>query len=76
VLREPALSGPFIPRPRAAAGPTMTTPGDRTLNLPADIGDSTSAATLGVAAHEAGHAAQHARRHWPTQVRQTLVPAP
>jgi Zn-dependent membrane protease YugP len=34
-----------------------------------------SLAALGVAAHEAGHALQHAAAYFPMQVRQTLVPA-
>src|SRR3712207_1612300 len=50
-------------------------PRSRTLNLSADVGGAASVAALGVAAHEAGHAIQHARNYWPMQVRQTLVPA-
>ncbi|MEA2226700.1 MAG: uncharacterized protein QOF04_330 [Solirubrobacteraceae bacterium] len=50
-------------------------PRSRTLNLSADVGQAASVAALGVAAHEAGHAIQHARGYWPMQVRQTLVPA-
>ncbi len=50
-------------------------PRNRTLNLSADVGRASSLAALGVAAHEAGHAIQDARRYWPMRVRQTLVPA-
>jgi uncharacterized protein len=50
-------------------------PRSRTLNLSQDVGAASSVAALGVAAHEAGHAIQHARGYWPMQVRQTLVPA-
>lgn len=50
-------------------------PRTRTLNLSGDVGGSASIAALGVAAHEAGHAIQHANAYWPMRVRQTLVPA-
>src|ERR1700742_4708091 len=50
-------------------------PRNRTLNLSADVGGAASLAALGVAAHEAGHAVQDARRYLPMRIRQTLVPA-
>jgi uncharacterized protein len=50
-------------------------PRSRTLNLSADVGGASSLAALGVAAHEAGHAIQDARRYAPMRVRQALVPA-
>jgi uncharacterized protein len=50
-------------------------PRNRTLNLSADVGGASSLAALGVAAHEAGHAVQDARRYVPMRIRQTLVPA-
>lgn len=50
-------------------------PRNRTLNLSADVGQASSIAALGVAAHEAGHAVQDANHYWPMRVRQTLVPA-
>jgi uncharacterized protein len=50
-------------------------PRSRTLNLSADVGQASSVAAMGVAAHEAGHAVQDARHYWPMRVRQTLVPA-
>jgi uncharacterized protein len=50
-------------------------PRNRTLNLSADVGATSSIAAMGVAAHEAGHAVQDARHYWPMRVRQTLVPA-
>ena len=49
-------------------------PRNRTLNLSRDVGQSSSLAALGVAAHEAGHAIQDARRYTPMRIRQTLVP--
>jgi Zn-dependent membrane protease YugP len=50
-------------------------PRSRTLNLSADVGNASSLAALGVAAHEAGHAIQDARDYKPMRIRQTLVPA-
>ena len=49
-------------------------PRSRTLNLSRDVGNATSLAALGVAAHEAGHAIQDARGYFPMKIRQTLVP--
>jgi uncharacterized protein len=74
VLRASGLGGVSI-RPVAGRLSDHYDPRNRTLNLSADVGDSTSVAALGVAAHEAGHALQHAQGYWPMQVRQTLVPA-
>ena len=50
-------------------------PRNKTLNLSADVGNASSLAALGVAAHEAGHAVQDARGYRPMRIRQTLVPA-
>lgn len=50
-------------------------PRSRTLNLSPDVLGASSVAALGVAAHEAGHAIQHARGYRPMRIRQTLVPA-
>ena len=50
-------------------------PRSRTLNLSTDVGQASSLAALGVAAHEAGHAIQDARHYAPMRIRQTLVPA-
>jgi Zn-dependent membrane protease YugP len=50
-------------------------PRSRTLNLSADVGGASSLAALGVAAHEAGHAIQDAKRYAPMRIRQALVPA-
>ena len=49
-------------------------PRNRTLNLSEDVGQASSLAALGVAAHEAGHAVQDARGYRPMRIRQTLVP--
>jgi uncharacterized protein len=50
-------------------------PRTRTLNLSRDVGEASSIAALGVAAHEAGHAIQDAKGYRPMRIRQTLVPA-
>jgi Zn-dependent membrane protease YugP len=49
-------------------------PRSRTLRLSPDNFWGRSVAAAGISAHEAGHAIQHARRFWPMQVRQRLVP--
>lgn len=50
-------------------------PTHRKLRLSPNVYDSTSVAAVGVAAHEVGHAIQHAREYWPMQVRSFLAPA-
>jgi Zn-dependent membrane protease YugP len=50
-------------------------PRNRTLRLSPDVYNGTSVASAGVAAHEVGHALQHAARYWPLQVRSYLAPA-
>lgn len=50
-------------------------PRNRTLNLSAEVGQASTIAALGVAAHEAGHAIQDSAGYWPMKFRQTLVPA-
>lgn len=49
-------------------------PRSRTLSLSPEVGNSNSLASLGVAAHEAGHAMQHAAGYVPFKFRSTLVP--
>jgi Zn-dependent membrane protease YugP len=50
-------------------------PRDRTLRLSPQVSDSQSVAALGVAAHECGHAVQHAQGYQLLQLRTALVPA-
>jgi len=50
-------------------------PRSRTLRLSPDVYNGTSVAAAGVAAHEVGHALQHAAKYWPLQVRSYLAPA-
>ncbi len=49
-------------------------PRSRTLRLSEPVYRSTSVAALGIAAHEAGHALQHAEGYAPLQARSALVP--
>ena len=74
VLRSSGLPQLSI-RPVAGRLTDHYDPHNRTLNLSADVGASSSLAALGVAAHEAGHAIQDARRYTPMRIRQALVPA-
>ena len=74
VLRSTGLPRLAI-RPVAGRLTDHYDPRNRTLNLSADVGQASSLAALGVAAHEAGHAVQDADRYPPMRVRQALVPA-
>lgn len=49
-------------------------PADNTVNLSESVYNSTSVAALGVAAHETGHAAQHAKGYIPLKVRTAIFP--
>ena len=49
-------------------------PRTRTLTLSPGVGNGNSLASLGVAAHEAGHAMQHADGYVPFKFRSALVP--
>ncbi|MDH3675106.1 MAG: zinc metallopeptidase [Anaerolineae bacterium] len=50
-------------------------PRSRTLRLSPDVARAPSVAAVGVAAHEAGHALQHATGYTPLQLRSFMVPA-
>jgi uncharacterized protein len=73
VLRSSGLPNLEI-RPVAGRLSDHYDPRNRTLNLSQDVGQASSLAALGVAAHEAGHAIQDARGYKPMRFRQTLVP--
>ncbi len=73
VLRSSGLPNLHI-KPVAGRLTDHYDPRNKTLNLSQDVGQATSLAALGVAAHEAGHAIQDARGYRPMRVRQTLVP--
>lgn len=50
-------------------------PRNKTLNLSDSVYGSTSVAAVGVAAHECGHAIQHANAYLPLKFRTAIVPA-
>ena len=49
-------------------------PSTKVLNISESVYGSTSVAAIGVAAHECGHAIQHARGYFPLSLRTALVP--
>ena len=49
-------------------------PTKKVINLSEGVYDSTSVAAVGIAAHEAGHAVQHAKGYFPIKIRTALVP--
>ncbi len=49
-------------------------PKEGTIYLSEDVYDSTSAAAVGVAAHEAGHAVQYAKDYFPIRIRTAIIP--
>lgn len=49
-------------------------PGTRTVRLSPEVYNGTSVSSLGVAAHETGHAIQHSTRYLPLSIRASLVP--
>ena len=51
------------------------TPADKTVNLSESVYSTASVAAAAVAAHECGHAVQHATAYAPLQMRSALVPA-
>lgn len=50
-------------------------PTDRTVNLSEDVYNQSNVAAASVAAHECGHAIQHAQAYAPLRMRSALVPA-
>ena len=49
-------------------------PRNKTINLSDSVYNSTSIAAIGVAAHEAGHAVQHAVNYKPIRIREMIIP--
>ena len=49
-------------------------PAKKTVNLSETVYNSTSVAALGVAAHETGHAIQHAKKYLPLNIRHAIFP--
>lgn len=74
VLRAAGLPGVSIERVGGHLSDHYD-PRSRTLRLSDAVSTAPTVAALGVAAHEAGHAIQHAEGYRPMRVRQALVPA-
>ena len=49
-------------------------PRDNTIYLSTAVYSGTSTASIGVAAHEAGHAIQHAKKYVPIKIRSAIIP--
>ena len=49
-------------------------PREKTINLSDEVYNSTSVAAIGVAAHETGHAIQHAVGYSPIKIREAIIP--
>ena len=49
-------------------------PRNNTIYLSESVHDSPSTAAIGVAAHEAGHAVQHAKEYLPIKIRSAIIP--
>lgn len=49
-------------------------PRNKTINLSDSVYNSTSISAIGVAAHEAGHAVQHAENYKPIKIREMIIP--
>lgn len=74
ILRNAGINNVRIERVRGSLTDHFD-PRSNTLRLSDSVYDSTSAAAIGVAAHEAGHAVQHAVGYTPIKIRMSLVPA-
>jgi uncharacterized protein len=73
ILRRNGLSGVEIERTEGVLSDHYD-PRTRTLSLSSDVHDGMSVASAGVAAHETGHAIQHARQYAPLALRSAMVP--
>lgn len=73
ILRQKGLSDVKILRAQGMLSDHYN-PLNRTLNLSEGVYDSPSVAAIGIAAHEAGHALQHAEGYKPMWLRSVLVP--
>jgi uncharacterized protein len=73
ILRRNGLGGVQIERIGGVLSDNYD-PRTRVLRLSADVYGSASVAAVGVAAHESGHAIQHARDYAPLALRSAIVP--
>jgi Zn-dependent membrane protease YugP len=73
IMRRNGLSGVEIERVDGRLSDHYD-PRSRVLSLSSDVHDGVSVASAGVAAHETGHAIQHARGYAPLALRSAMVP--
>lgn len=73
VLKRHDVLGVSIGRIRGSLNDHFD-PRDNSISLSDDVYGSTSISAIGVAAHEAGHAVQHAEGYAPIKIRKALVP--
>lgn len=73
ILRAAGISDVRI-RPVSGHLTDNYNPSDKTLNLSESVCNESTVAAVGVAAHECGHAIQHARGYAPLAFRSVLVP--
>lgn len=73
ILRNAGVNDVAI-RPIAGELTDNYSPKDHTLNLSQNVYGSSSIAAIGVAAHECGHAIQHAQGYVPLGIRSAIVP--
>lgn len=73
ILRAAGISDVRI-RPVSGHLTDNYNPSDKTLNLSESVCNESTVAAVGVAAHECGHAIQHARGYAPLTFRSVLVP--
>ena len=73
ILRRNGLSGVTVERTEGVLSDHYD-PRARSLSLSLDVYSGSSVAAVGVAAHETGHAIQHARGYAPLALRSAMVP--
>ncbi|MCQ2558524.1 MAG: zinc metallopeptidase [Oscillospiraceae bacterium] len=73
ILRANGLTDVEI-RPVSGTLTDNYNPMNRTLNLSDDVYNSNSVSAVCVAAHECGHAIQHAQNYFPLMIRKSIVP--
>lgn len=74
ILRNAGITDVMI-RPVSGDLTDNYSPKDKTLNLSDMVYGSRSIAAIGVAAHECGHAIQHAESYAPLSIRSAIIPA-
>lgn len=75
MLAEQGVAGVNVLESRQGGLSDHYNPADRTVNLSAEVYHGRSVAAAAVAAHECGHAVQHAKMYAPLQFRSAIVPA-